>query len=178
MYRRRWLHWEQALRIKPDSAGVHYDMGRAFEEEGKLKEAVEQYELALKFQPGMVDAQNQLMRLQSAPFSQVLSLGPCADPVSCGARLPRRCRDVCRVTGNNRRERCRRRASHVPGRRPAVIASPARWLCGRRRNAGSAGCGGRPVRVRARCPARRNHGRPRRRARPAPCQWSRMRFRR
>ncbi len=45
-------------------------MERTFEEEGKLKEAVEQYELALKFQPGMVDAQNQLMRLQSAPFSR------------------------------------------------------------------------------------------------------------
>ena len=59
-------HWEQALRIKPDYAEPHYNLGVALEQAGKPKEAIGHYEQALRIKPDYVKAQNSLARVRAA----------------------------------------------------------------------------------------------------------------
>jgi len=44
-------HWEQALRIKPDYAEVHYNLAVALVQLDRLPEAIEQYEQSLRLYP-------------------------------------------------------------------------------------------------------------------------------
>jgi tetratricopeptide (TPR) repeat protein len=52
------------LRIKPDYAEAHYDLGVAFEQEGRIQEAVGHFEQALRIKPDYAEAQNRLARLR------------------------------------------------------------------------------------------------------------------
>jgi tetratricopeptide (TPR) repeat protein len=58
-------HWEQALRIKPDYADAHYNLGIALEQTGKIQEAIQHYEQALRIQPDFVQAQSNLARVRA-----------------------------------------------------------------------------------------------------------------
>ena len=57
-------HWEQALRVQPNFAEAHYNLGVALEQTGKLKEAIGHYEQALQIKPDFTEARNALARLQ------------------------------------------------------------------------------------------------------------------
>jgi Tfp pilus assembly protein PilF len=48
-------HYQQALRIKPDYAPAHYDLGLILWQAGKTREAVEHWEQALRLEPGIAD---------------------------------------------------------------------------------------------------------------------------
>jgi superkiller protein 3 len=52
--------FEQALRLKPDSANAHNNLGEALFQAGKLPEAIGHYELALRLEPNLVKAHNNL----------------------------------------------------------------------------------------------------------------------
>jgi tetratricopeptide (TPR) repeat protein len=58
-------HFEQALRIKPDFAEVHYALATALEQTGRVREAIAHYKQALRIRPDFTDAQNALKRLQA-----------------------------------------------------------------------------------------------------------------
>ena len=58
-------HLEQALRINPDSAEAHYDLGVALEQAGRVGEAVEHYQQALRIKPGYTEARSALARLRA-----------------------------------------------------------------------------------------------------------------
>jgi Tfp pilus assembly protein PilF len=50
--------FEQALRIRPESADVHYDLGNALRDmPGRLPDAIAQYETSLRIDPGSVQTQ-------------------------------------------------------------------------------------------------------------------------
>ena len=49
-------HYEQALRIKPDYAEAHYNLGNIFLQERKLSEAIGHYEQALRSKPDYAEA--------------------------------------------------------------------------------------------------------------------------
>jgi tetratricopeptide (TPR) repeat protein len=57
-------HYEQALRIQPDFAEVHYNVGLALEKVGRTPEAIQHYEQALRIRPDFVQAQYALARLR------------------------------------------------------------------------------------------------------------------
>ena len=59
-------HYEQALRIKPDYAEAHYNLGVALEQAGRVQEAIGHYEQALRIKPDFAEAQNKLARLRAA----------------------------------------------------------------------------------------------------------------
>ncbi len=59
------VQYEQALRIKPDIAEVHYNLGNALARVGRVPEAIVQYEQALRIRPDFTLAQNALARLQA-----------------------------------------------------------------------------------------------------------------
>jgi protein O-GlcNAc transferase len=48
--------YKQALKIKPDYADAHYNMGVALKKKGKLDAAIESYKQALKIKPDYADA--------------------------------------------------------------------------------------------------------------------------
>ena len=48
--------FENALRIEPDFADGHYNLGNAFMQTGKLQEAIREYECALRLKPDYADA--------------------------------------------------------------------------------------------------------------------------
>jgi len=58
-------HYEQALRIKPDFADAHYNLGNALEKAGPVPEAIQHYKQALRIKPDFTQAQNALARLQA-----------------------------------------------------------------------------------------------------------------
>jgi tetratricopeptide (TPR) repeat protein len=58
-------HYEQALRLDPDQAVTHYNLGLALARAGKIKEAIAHYEQALRIKPDFTDARNALTRLQA-----------------------------------------------------------------------------------------------------------------
>jgi tetratricopeptide (TPR) repeat protein len=58
-------HYGQAVRIKPDYAAAHYNLGVALEQAGRVQEAIEHYEQALRIKPDFTRAQNALARLQA-----------------------------------------------------------------------------------------------------------------
>jgi tetratricopeptide (TPR) repeat protein len=53
-------HYSEALRIKPDYAHAHYDLGNALAEQGKLKLAITHYSEALRINPDFMEAQHNL----------------------------------------------------------------------------------------------------------------------
>ena len=57
-------HFERELLARSDNALTHYYLGVALEQMNRMKSAIEQYKLALESNPGMVEAQNGLSRLQ------------------------------------------------------------------------------------------------------------------
>ena len=59
-------HFDQALRIKPDSVEAHYNLGVVLEKAGRLAEAIQHYAQALKIRPDLTAAQNALARLQGS----------------------------------------------------------------------------------------------------------------
>ena len=59
-------HFEQALRIRPDDAEAHYNLGVALEQVGRLQEAMVHYEHALWINPDHAKAQKALVRLRAA----------------------------------------------------------------------------------------------------------------
>ena len=48
-------HYEQALRIKPDYAEAHYNLGIALEQAGRVQEAIGHYEQALRIKPDFAE---------------------------------------------------------------------------------------------------------------------------
>jgi len=57
--------YEEALRIEPDYALAHYNLGNALQQAGQLSEAKEQYEEALRLKLDFAAAQDRLARLQA-----------------------------------------------------------------------------------------------------------------
>ena len=57
-------HFERELLAHPDDAVAHFYLGVALEQMNRTQSAVEQYKLALQSNPGMVQAQDRLSRLQ------------------------------------------------------------------------------------------------------------------
>jgi tetratricopeptide (TPR) repeat protein len=57
-------HYEQALRLNPDLAEAHYNLGMALEQAGRKVPAMARYKLALQNQPDFPEAQRRLARLQ------------------------------------------------------------------------------------------------------------------
>ena len=49
-------HFEEALRIRPDSAEAHFNLGHVLQQAGKLSEAIGHYEQALRIKPDYADA--------------------------------------------------------------------------------------------------------------------------
>ncbi len=58
-------HYQQALRIKPDYADAHYNLGIALARAGRIPEAIVQYEQALRIKPDYTQAQNAIARLHA-----------------------------------------------------------------------------------------------------------------
>ncbi len=56
-------HYQQALRIKPDFAEAHVDLGMALAQTGKIEEAIAHFEQALELRPDYAPAKNALTRL-------------------------------------------------------------------------------------------------------------------
>lgn len=55
--------WEEALKLRPNDAVTHYNLGNALEKQGRMPEAIEHYQQALKLQPGFGPAKDALARL-------------------------------------------------------------------------------------------------------------------
>ena len=60
-------HLREALRLMPDSAVAHYNLGNALLQSGRAPEAIDQYEQALRINPDFTPARNKLARLQPVP---------------------------------------------------------------------------------------------------------------
>ena len=58
--------YEKALRLNPDLAETHTNLGNALKDEGRTKEAITQYEAALRLQPDLAVAHNNLGSALSA----------------------------------------------------------------------------------------------------------------
>ena len=48
--------YQEAVRLKPDYAEAHYNLGNAFKEQGQLAAAVAQYQEAVRLKPDYADA--------------------------------------------------------------------------------------------------------------------------
>jgi protein O-mannosyl-transferase len=57
-------HYEAALRLRPDDARAHYNVGYALLASGRRSEARQQFERALQLQPDFAAARDMLRRLQ------------------------------------------------------------------------------------------------------------------
>jgi tetratricopeptide (TPR) repeat protein len=57
--------YEQVLRLKPDDAEAHCNLGVALAQTGKIAEAIAHYEQALRIKPDFTQARNALARLQA-----------------------------------------------------------------------------------------------------------------
>ncbi len=56
-------HFQQALRIRPDYAEAHYNLGLAFTQLGRIDQAIAHYQQALRINPDYAQAQTALARL-------------------------------------------------------------------------------------------------------------------
>jgi Flp pilus assembly protein TadD len=57
--------YEQALRIEPEYAEAHCNLGIALEKAGRMPEAIQHYTQALNLRPDLTVARNALARLQA-----------------------------------------------------------------------------------------------------------------
>jgi len=57
--------YEQALRINPEYAEAHNNLGAALGQMGRISEAIEQLKAALRISPNDVVAKNNLTKLQA-----------------------------------------------------------------------------------------------------------------
>lgn len=73
--REAMVHLEQAIRLKPDYAEAHFNLGTAFEREQRLNDAAERYQLVLRLQPGERRALERLAVLRHDRASQLLQQG-------------------------------------------------------------------------------------------------------
>jgi tetratricopeptide (TPR) repeat protein len=53
-------HYQQVLRIQPNDAGAHINLGKALARQGKLAEAIEHYEQVLRIQPNNAEVHSNL----------------------------------------------------------------------------------------------------------------------
>ena len=54
------VHYSEALRIKPDSAKAHNNLGVALADQGKLDEAIAHFSEALRIKPDYIKARDNL----------------------------------------------------------------------------------------------------------------------
>jgi Flp pilus assembly protein TadD len=59
--------YREALRLDPNSALLHDDLGAALEKLGRVPEAIEQYQQALTLNPDMTAARDAIERLRATP---------------------------------------------------------------------------------------------------------------
>ena len=52
--------FQEALRLKPDSAQAHYNLGVALAKKGQMDEAISQYQEAVRLKPDFAEARNNL----------------------------------------------------------------------------------------------------------------------
>ena len=55
-------HWEQALRVQPDFAEAHNNLGVALWQAGRVQEAIKHFDQALRIKPDFAEAQSNLTR--------------------------------------------------------------------------------------------------------------------
>jgi protein O-mannosyl-transferase len=60
-------HFQQALRVKPNNIGIHFNLGLAFERTGRTEEAIKHYERVLQIDPSLAAARERLDRLRAIP---------------------------------------------------------------------------------------------------------------
>ena len=58
-------HLEHALRVEPDFAEAHYNLGVALEQMGRIEAAIGHYEQALRIKPDYAEARNSLAQLRA-----------------------------------------------------------------------------------------------------------------
>jgi tetratricopeptide (TPR) repeat protein len=58
-------HWEQAVRIDPDYAEAHCNLGVALAKAGRIPEGIEHLRQALRINPDYVRARDALAQLQA-----------------------------------------------------------------------------------------------------------------
>ncbi len=54
------MHFEEALRLEPDSAEAQYNLGNMLAESGRVQEAIEHYRQALRIKPNYAQARDNL----------------------------------------------------------------------------------------------------------------------
>jgi len=68
-----------ALRLKPDLAAVHVNLGNALDAEGRTKEAIAEYEEALRLKPDLAEAHNNLGNLLAGEGRTDQAIAECTE---------------------------------------------------------------------------------------------------
>jgi tetratricopeptide (TPR) repeat protein len=79
-----------ALRLKPDFAGAHNNLGNVFILQGKLLEAVASFQQAVRFQPDFAVAHSNLGNALREQGQLAEAMAVCSRPCATGPTLPRR----------------------------------------------------------------------------------------
>ena len=59
------VHYQNALKLKPDFAEAHFSLGVALADSGRVDEAIAHYQMALKIKPDFDEARRNLDALRS-----------------------------------------------------------------------------------------------------------------
>ena len=65
---------QEAIRIKPDHADAHYNLGLAYYDLGRYQEAIASYKEALRINPDLTIARNNLNKLEQKTADEGLAL--------------------------------------------------------------------------------------------------------